>query len=355
MAEISYPFSADNATTGAAKAVSETQWQKMAHMWGGDRVDYTLTGGQEDFATLPFNAKATNVTTVAVNPGKAWVGGFYYELTAAMNVTITANALTTGRIDLIVLRADMSKPSVNLAVRKGVNAATPVEPLPVRQIGGVWELPLYSITVPASGGALVVNARAPYNIPPSVGFPWNSTTSLALLPVGTFGYDMDSNGNGYQNEYFRGRDGLIASKSLGKSATYTPNLVNCAALPTANRTGRWRWIAPNMAWFQATIVNDFDEGAMATGNNWRVGITLPAICNVKAAQTFHGYLSNPSQSGNLPNAMSVTALTQPGSSVLYLHAPDSNTTQEGLNGLKGFPANSSFTISGVFEASEISE
>ncbi|MFF1635990.1 hypothetical protein, partial [Leifsonia sp. NPDC058248] len=127
MAELSYPFNADNADGGRA-IVSQTQWQSMAHLWGGDRIDYTLTATAYDSTDLPFSARVINGRDVEIKPGKAWVGGFYYTLTATMSVTIASNAGTKARKDLIVIQADMAKSAVKIAVVQGTAGASPVSP-----------------------------------------------------------------------------------------------------------------------------------------------------------------------------------------------------------------------------------
>ncbi|WP_145500866.1 hypothetical protein [Streptomyces sp. CFMR 7] len=225
MAEISYPFNAANPDSGATNIVSETQWQAMAKIWGGDRIDHRLTG-QATAAVLPFGGRVVNVNTVEVKPGKAWVGGFYYELTETKTLPVAANTANTGRIDLVVIRADMSKPSVNLAIRKGVNGSTPVEPAAVRQAGGIWEMPLYSLSVPANGGLPVLQSRGGYDMPPPVGFPWYALESAAALPKNTFSYDLDSNGPEEITELFNYSDKPRTARQLGPTRKYVPNLVN---------------------------------------------------------------------------------------------------------------------------------
>lgn len=348
MAEISYPFSADNATTGAAKVVSETQWQSMAHMWGGDRVDYLLTNETVSSSTLPFNPRVMSVTSVQIAAGRAWVGGFYYELTAAMNVAISANTANTGRVDLIVVRLDMSKPAVNLAVRKGTNAATPVPPQPARQAGGIWELPLAHVTVPANGGTITVANRAPMNFPPSVAFPWNAYEGTALTPAGTFGYDMDNNTNGVQAEYFNGRDGLVVTRNLSASEAYTPSLINNASSPAAaKRIGKWRWIAPGAYWFSINIDNDAVRNSTGTG---ALGVTLPSVAGKGNIQILNGIIINPNESGGSPNMMAVTGRVIAGTSNMFLYTQNWKTLGEGLDSLLSFPANSRLEISGVIES-----
>ncbi|MFE2075188.1 hypothetical protein [Streptomyces misionensis] len=355
MAELSYPFDADNAN-GGSSVVSQTQWQSMAVNWTSDRIDFPLTSTTYSGDDLPFSATITG-RTVTVSPGSAWVGGFYYKVTEPMTFTISANGTSKGRKDLIVLRADMARAAVNMTVVEGSPASTPVEPQPTRKVGSVWEMAIQAIDVPANNGTVTALRRGPFPMPAPVAFPWNAGDSSTLLPRGAFTYDLDNNGGDSQWEAFNGRDGWLLTRHFGKSRTYTPSTLYVqSGIPTANRRGRWRWIAPNTFWFSVTIVNDFeDKGIAVTGSNWRAAVTLPQNSNPKAIQTVHGYLSNPNSSGGLPNMMSVTATTQPGSNILFLHCPNPTTTKEGLDGLRQFPARSTFSISGTLEGNEFSE
>lgn len=352
MAEISYPFNADNATTGAAKAVSESQWQNMAHMWGGDRVDYALGFGSESTLSLPFPYKVINNTTVQIGAGKAWCGGFYYELTAPMNVTVTANAATTGRIDLVVIRVDMAKPAVNLAVRKGVNGATPIAPRPVRQAGGVWELPIYEVTVPANNGTIALASRAPYPTPPSVGFPWNASPSADLMPAGTISYDMDNNQDGIRTERYTDRTGVVATRSMGPMSSYTPSLLLDSNLPTLGitYTGRWRWIAPNTVSFNLYIHNARND--MSSDNGVAYGIRLPVPASTTIRQVFNGVLNNAANMGGYPTFTTLTGFSGSGAASSYfsVYLPSPTNPAGGLDNFRTFPSRSSIYFSGTYEA-----
>ncbi|MFC4501753.1 MULTISPECIES: hypothetical protein [Streptomyces] len=355
MPELSFPFDADN-TDGGSKVVSQTQWQAMAANWGGDRVDYALTNTSYTAAALPF-APTISGRNITLSDGSAWVGGFYYKLSGTKTLAIASNSSTKARKDLVILRADMAKSAVNMVVLQGTGATTPVAPPLTRTPGGVWEMALHEVEVPANGGSIVtVSRRAPHPVPGSVSYPWNQGDSAALMPRGTFSYDLDSNGGGVQLEAYNGRDGWVRTRDFGKSRTYTPSTLYVSALPAANRRGRWRWVSPNVFWFSITVVNDFeDQGAGVTGSNTVAAVTLPAACNPRMFQTTHGMLRNPYESGGLPNAMAITGVTQPGTSTLYLYTQNYNTLSQGLDGLRQFPARSTFLITGSFEANEFNE
>jgi len=353
MAETSFPFDADNAN-GGSRVVSQTQWQKMAVGWGADRIDYSMVNTSYVDSDLPFSVSVTG-RQVVVSAGNAWVGGFYYSLSDAKTFNIPDNTSNKPRRDMIVLRADMATSSVNMVLVQGTPATQPVEPMPARQAGGVWEMALHAIEAPANNGTLATYRRAPFNVPERVAFPWFAEDSATLIPRNSLVYDVDVNATGGQEEGFSSRDGFVVARHLSKSQNYTPGLLFTGSVPADKRTGRWRWMAPNMFWFQATIRNDSSRSVSVTGSNWRAGITLPRASNRLCTQVLHGYLANPDHAGNLPNIMSVTATTGPGSTTLYLHTPNPNSASGGLDGVATFPAGSYLYVSGVVEANEFNE
>lgn len=355
MAELSYPFNADNAN-GGSQIVSQAQWQSMARMWGGDRVDFQLTATSYGTTSLPFNATIVNGRTVQISPGKAWVGGFYYTLTATQSVTIPNNSTTKPRKDLIVLQADMAKSAVNLAVLTGTAAATPVPPTLRRQVGGIWEMPLYEVDAAANNASITISARMPFDMPERVSYPWNASLGAPLLPRGTFSYDMDNNGGDSQSEAFNGRDGYVITRHLGESRTYTPSMVNIGN--PATRSGRWRWIAPNMVWFSVYIASTSTADLKVTGDNWTYGVTLPVPANGSTGQVFQGHMDNngTGASPNLPNFVDITAKTNRGgsTSTMFLYMPNANyTANTGLDGITYFPRKGFLTISGIYESNQL--
>jgi hypothetical protein len=336
--------------------MSQLQWQYMARQFGKDRVDYRLTSTSLDATTLPFNGTVVNGTSVSIAPGRALVGGFFYQLTATQTVTIVANTGSLPRTDLIVLRADLSAGSVNLKVVKGQAAASPKVPSLTKSYGGTWEMPLHQVNVPASGGALSVVNVAPFDMAESVAVPWNALSSGALQQVGTFVYDMDNNTNDTQTEYFVGRDGFMAARHLGKSRTYTPNMFNGKyTLPSGNRKGRWRWVAPNVVHVSMSFTAFEDQGLSVSGSNWYLGATLPKAANGQIRQVLSGFIQNPGGNGNLPNAMQVTAHLAANSTNMTLYTPNFSNLAQGLDGVRSLPPASTLFISGTYEANEYNE
>ncbi|MFF3416814.1 hypothetical protein ACFYW9_19255 [Streptomyces sp. NPDC002698] len=350
--EVSYPFSADSAG-GGSQMMSQAQWQFMARVFGKDRVDFRLEQTAIDAFALPFTAAVTGATTVTVTPGRAVVGGFYYQLTATATVTITANTGSTGRIDLIVLRADMSAGSVNIGVVKGQPAASPKAPGLTRNYGGVWEMPLYQVTVPANSGALSTLGVMPFDAPEHMAVPWNAVASTAYQTNGSFMIDMDSNNTDTQTEYWIGRDGNVISRDLSKPRSYTPALVNTAAPSSyTNRVGRWRWIAPGTVYFSVEIENPWEDTSPNSGST-QMGFTLPTPASGATGQTFTGVLSNPYLGNQLPNFVEVVAKINRDSSsqsAAYMFVPSPVRTSDGLDFLTSIPPVSKLTISGIYEA-----
>jgi len=351
MAEISYPFAEDNATTGASKAVSETQWQAMATMWGGDRVDFSIGPGAYSSTDLPFAPKVISVTSLQIGPGKAWVGGFKYELTDNLLVPIDANSSNTGRKDLVVIRADMAVPAVNIAVRKGVNSTAPAVPSPVRQVGDKWEMPLYEVNVPANGGTVTMSSRLPYNMPPAVGYPWNAADSSKLMPMGAFAYDLDSNLSGSQNERFVGQDGPMITRSFGPMYEYTPDMYHDSNVPNSffTRKGHWRWIAPNTVSFIASVYNTIANTETDKGVPY--GIKLPVPASAVNRQVLSGFLLNSAGNGIYPNSQSLTGLINPSTpNYASIYIPSTTGAGGGLDNFHSLPSKSTIYFSGTYEA-----
>lgn len=350
MAEISYPFNADNANGGSA-VVSQTQWQAMAHLWGGDRVDFQLTSRSYSSSVLPFG-QSTNGRVITVKPGKAWVGGFYYTLTESKDLTIPDNASALPRKDLIVIQADMAKSSVNLAVVTGTPAASPKAPNVRKQTGGLWELPLYVVDAGANQASLALTGVAPFDTPMRASYPWNAAPGSELLPQGSFYYDMDSNSTDAQWEGFVGRDGNFVSRDLGRTRTYTPSLVNIGQ--PAIRRGRWRYVAPGVVWFSLYVASKSNSDLKVSTSI--VGVTLPVPASGDTGQIFSGYLDNSSSvhSPSLPNFVDIRARIFPNqvsAKHVALYIPNvAYNPNEGLDGLSIFPRRGELTISGIYEA-----
>lgn len=352
MAEISYPFAADSAG-GGSNIVSQVDWQSMSHLWSEDRIDFQLASSSYADADLPFGADLSG-SNLVVQPGSAWVGGFYYKLDAAWSIAAPTNTGSQPRHDLLVIRADMSAGSVNLAVKTGQPAASPVDPTVQKSIGGIWEMPLYSIRLEANSGAVTFMSLRRFDGPTTVFTPWNRKEASQSLPLGTYTIDMDSNLTGGMEEGFRGTDGDMITRTLGNRPSYTPDLFPVSNLPaSSSRKGYWRRIAPGTVSVSIEITTGSKAATVSSGV-FTIGVSLPVAANGATHQLFRGYVSNPRKSNSKPNAFEVIGRTADGDTTsCYLFTPSTGTTHEGLDSLGIIPAYSVLTLTGVYETATL--
>ncbi len=94
---------------------------------------------------------------VSVASGEAFVQGFWYRNDAARLVAVTGNTGASPRIDLLVLRLDRTGNSLQLYVREGTVGGG--IPTPVQIIGGIWEMPIASLST-ASSATTITDLRA---------------------------------------------------------------------------------------------------------------------------------------------------------------------------------------------------
>ncbi|MES9589958.1 hypothetical protein ABWK57_14015 [Streptomyces sp. NPDC094045] len=355
MAEKSFPFSQANGSGGQA-AVSQVDWQAMATTWGGDRVDFQLVNNSYSFSALPFYAKVVNSRTIELKAGAAWVGGFYYKSDTTLTVDITSNPTENPRKDTIVVRTDLAVGSANIAVVKGQPSKAPVAPQPQRIPGQRWEMVLYEILVPAKDGALTINLVAPFDQPAPVTTPWNTRATATALPVGTFLYDMDANSNDTPCEAYKGRDGYVVTRHLGKAKTYEPKIVNTGKLPSGVIfKGIWRWTSPNSVYFSIDIQNTTNTDIKQSGSG-PISFTLPTNPTAAVGQVFSGFMNNnPGYFGDLPNFLALTGVSQGGNktNVVKIYYPNAKKLAQGLDYLLVFPRKSTITFSGVYEANTL--
>ncbi|HEX5595920.1 MAG TPA: hypothetical protein VFX61_07890, partial [Micromonosporaceae bacterium] len=141
MAEFSAPFDGSPINT-------ELQWSRQARRWGLDGV-HAL-----DATSTALKVTGSGVNTVAVASGHAFVNGFYYYLDATKNLNVPANTGGAARVDLVVLRADMTAHKVTAEYKTGGSSA----PTLTQIENGVWEIPLAQCTV-AAGSSVVTAAN----------------------------------------------------------------------------------------------------------------------------------------------------------------------------------------------------
>ncbi|MYS68958.1 hypothetical protein GTY88_00685 [Streptomyces sp. SID5926] len=139
MAEFSAPFTGSPITT-------QLQWSRMVRRGILDGVH------ADDSSSTALKVTASGTTTVTVTPGSATVNGFFYNLDAAKNLDVVANAGGAARIDYVVLRADQAAKKVTAEYKTGGTTA----PTLTQDEEGVWEIPIAQCTVGA--GSSVVTA-----------------------------------------------------------------------------------------------------------------------------------------------------------------------------------------------------
>ncbi|MGW9299575.1 hypothetical protein ACWHA3_01955 [Streptomyces cyaneofuscatus] len=139
MAEFSSPFDDSPIAT-------QSQWSRMARRWGMDGVH------AEDPAQTALKVAGNGTGNVTLQPGEAFVNGFYYLNDTVKNVAVTPNAGTVARVDLVILRASMSAKTVRVVYKTGGSSA----PTLTAEEDGVYEIPLAQCVVAA--GSSVVTA-----------------------------------------------------------------------------------------------------------------------------------------------------------------------------------------------------
>lgn len=136
MAQSSFPFEGIDTT--------ETQYSQLFRTFQ-DGVNGTY-GGTE----LVVSAGTGLAVDVAL--GQAMVRGHFYVSTATESLSLTTADATNPRLDLVVLRLDPVANSIVLAVKDGTPASSPVAPSLVQTDGGVYEMALATVLVPATAG-----------------------------------------------------------------------------------------------------------------------------------------------------------------------------------------------------------
>ncbi|MGC9439252.1 hypothetical protein [Streptomyces sp. WG5] len=348
MAETSYPFAADSAG-GGGKMVSQVQWQAMSHLWGPDRIDFQLTAPTYQSSQLPFDCVISG-SDLVVQPGSSWNGGFYYKLDAPWTHGLPTNSGALPRKDLIVIRTDMSTGSVNLAIVTGQAASAAPEPAIQRVLGGIWETPIWCLELEANNGARLLTDRRRFDVPSTVSTPWWRKEVSDSLPVGSFTLDLDTNNNSGHEEGYRGLEGDMITRTLGKRRKYTPDIFTVNNKPpAANRTGSWRIIAPGLIHVSIKIRNTSTKATGATNGGWVIATNLPVPASNAIPGMFQGFLDNPEVRDGLPNFADVKGKTTSGGTTCYLYLPSPTNGRGDLDGLRLIPGRSTLELSGTYE------
>lgn len=133
---------------------------------GGDRI-YDAVDFAAYFGSLVTNGifykAATNLQVspgsglgISIAAGSAWINGYRYENTDALNLPLTTANGSNPRIDRVVVRLSMISRSIQLAVVDGTPAATPAAPALTRT-SDVYELGIADVLIPAAATSVAAN------------------------------------------------------------------------------------------------------------------------------------------------------------------------------------------------------
>lgn len=144
MAQLSYPFETQDTTEAQySRLFSELQITGVA----GDIIGGTNTG---------VRAAVGTGMNMEVYAGFAFIRGFAYENTDT--IVLTCNPATAQpRIDTVILKLDPTANTITAQIKEGAPATSPSAPALTQVVGGIWEMPLADILIPASATALDVN------------------------------------------------------------------------------------------------------------------------------------------------------------------------------------------------------
>jgi hypothetical protein len=91
--------------------------------------------------------------TVSIAAGSAWINGYRYENTEALNKTLSTANGSYPRIDRIIIRWSLLNRSITAAVLTGTAAASPIAPALTRSTD-VYELCVAEILVPQAATSI---------------------------------------------------------------------------------------------------------------------------------------------------------------------------------------------------------
>lgn len=135
---------------------SQDQWYRYAPSW--------MRSGVSGTPPLSTSAGGLGITFSGLTPtlalGRAWVHGAGYELAGGSKtlppVAANTNA-SLARIDRLVLRRDLAAKTLAPTMIVGTPASTPVPPALTQVETGIWDVQLYSFTVPPNSGTNITN------------------------------------------------------------------------------------------------------------------------------------------------------------------------------------------------------
>lgn len=142
-------------TVGFQGTVDESAWSN--YMWRANEIAFrhgVWSGGD---VSVGVGTRA-----VDISPIDCIIAGIWHTTTAVTTLTIGANtdAQSRARIDLIVAEANWTLKNVTLKPLPGTPATNPVPVNPTQTVGGLWQMPLARVRVPAGAtGILTANTE----------------------------------------------------------------------------------------------------------------------------------------------------------------------------------------------------
>ncbi|HNW87922.1 MAG TPA: hypothetical protein PKJ47_13415 [Candidatus Limiplasma sp.] len=116
-----------------------------AEEWA-DYFSSFIGNGVFGYASDNLLVSAVSGMTIAISAGKAWINGYFYHNTDALNTALATADGVLNRIDRVVLRWSLAARSIAVAVKQGVAASTPVAPA-LQRDADVYELALADVLV----------------------------------------------------------------------------------------------------------------------------------------------------------------------------------------------------------------
>lgn len=133
-------------TPGVGPTYSADDWANV-WSWLGRNTKYLDTVGVLGGVESLQIDQAMTFPQVRIFKGAAMVGGRFVQSDTNVTLSVSPANPIYKRIDLLVLRTDVTNQSAELAIREGTPGPAPVAPAPVRDNNPYYELPLYELHV----------------------------------------------------------------------------------------------------------------------------------------------------------------------------------------------------------------
>jgi hypothetical protein len=164
--------------------MTEALWQRLWRLVAGDGVY------MESSSSLAVRPNSPPSMSVVVQPGAAWVGGAYAEITTPKTLSIAAAPSSGTRMDRVVLRRNNATNSIHVAVVQGVPSTSPSPPSLTRA-GDIYEISLATVVVPAGTTAIgpsnIIDERGSPTFcgyqAPGTAQDWTHATLAVSLPT----------------------------------------------------------------------------------------------------------------------------------------------------------------------------